>query len=180
MIRQGGFYAGVGSRETPSDVLELMTSLAAALERAGMILRSGGAGGADTAFEAGVSDPANRIIYIPWKGFSGRGDELNVVSSYTAAHAEIAARNHPRWGFCGRGAKALHTRNVAQVLGDDCKTPSEFVICWTVTGGPHGGTGQAIRIALEAGIPVLNLRLEEALCAAQAYLETGELSYEQE
>jgi hypothetical protein len=180
MIRPGGFYAGVGSRETPTDILELMTKLASALERDGMILRSGGADGADTAFEAGVSDPENRIIYIPWKGFSGRGDELNVVSSYTAAHAKIAAEAHPNWGFCRRGARALHTRNVAQVLGDDCETPSEFVICWTVTGGAHGGTGQAIRIADKAGIPVLNLRLDEAREAAESYLETGELSYERE
>ena len=180
MIRKGGFYAGIGSRGTPADVLELMTSLSAALERDGMILRTGGAEGADMAFEAGISDPANRIIYIPWKGFSGRGDELNVVSSYTAVHAEIAAGAHPRWGFCGRGARALHTRNVAQVLGDDCETPSEFVICWTVTGGAHGGTGQAIRIAEGAGIPVVNLRLEEARSAAEAYLETGELNYERE
>jgi predicted Rossmann fold nucleotide-binding protein DprA/Smf involved in DNA uptake len=41
------FYAGIGSRETPPDILEWMTSLAANLETMNYVLRSGGAQGAD-------------------------------------------------------------------------------------------------------------------------------------
>jgi len=63
-------YAGIGSRETPEDICALMTQIARALEERGFRLRSGGAGGADLAFEHGTSKPDQREIYIPWKGFN--------------------------------------------------------------------------------------------------------------
>lgn len=47
-------YAGIGSRETPRSILDLMTAIARKLEALGYTLRSGGATGADTAFEEGV------------------------------------------------------------------------------------------------------------------------------
>ena len=40
-------YAGIGSRETPDQVLQIMTDLAVALAKEKFTLRSGGAGGAD-------------------------------------------------------------------------------------------------------------------------------------
>ena len=47
-------YAGIGSRKTPPHVLAAMTQIAEALAERGYILRSGGAGGADSAFEKGA------------------------------------------------------------------------------------------------------------------------------
>ena len=61
------------------------------------------------------------------------------------------------------GVKKLHTRNVAQVLGDDCSSPADAVICWTPDGSDSGGTGQAIRIAWAYNIRVFNLHDEEIL-----------------
>lgn len=52
------YYAGIGSRNFPAAVLENMTKIAARLEKAGYTLRSGGAGGADTAFSLGVEAAA--------------------------------------------------------------------------------------------------------------------------
>ena len=46
-------YAGVGSRATPEPVLDLMRRCATRLEVLGYTLRSGGANGAETAFEEG-------------------------------------------------------------------------------------------------------------------------------
>jgi hypothetical protein len=178
LIAQGAFYAGIGSRKTPPDILGVMRRMAAILERDGMILRSGGAPGADAAFEEGVSDPANKVICLPWKGFSDRWDELSTVHSYSEEHARIAEETHPAWWRCGRGAKALHIRNVAQVLGGDCRTPSRFVLCWTPTGTAQGGTGQAIRIAWKHKVPVINLQTQSGFEAAERYLDTGELTYE--
>jgi len=40
-----GYYAGIGSRETPEDVLKYMTRVARGLDRKGYRLRSGGAKG---------------------------------------------------------------------------------------------------------------------------------------
>lgn len=60
------FYTGVGNRDTPHEYLEKMTALASLLEKEGCILRSGGAEGADTAFENGVRSLYNKEIYLPW------------------------------------------------------------------------------------------------------------------
>ncbi len=56
------FYTGVGNRDTPHEYLEKMTVLASLLEKEGCILRSGGAEGADTAFENGVRSLYNKEI----------------------------------------------------------------------------------------------------------------------
>jgi predicted Rossmann fold nucleotide-binding protein DprA/Smf involved in DNA uptake len=41
------YYAGIGSRETPKDICDIMTQLAIKLANNGWVLRSGGAKGAD-------------------------------------------------------------------------------------------------------------------------------------
>jgi hypothetical protein len=40
------YYAGIGSRETPKDILDLISKIAIKLESLGYTLRSGGADGA--------------------------------------------------------------------------------------------------------------------------------------
>lgn len=146
------YYTGVGSRETPPDVLGRMTKIARYLDGKGFTLRSGHAPGADTAFEDGAR--AWREIWLPWRGFNGS------KSPFFPPHPdaiETAKRHHPAWSRCSYRAQLLHGRNAHQVLGADLQTPSEFVICWTKDGGPTGGTGTAIRIATASKIPVFNL-----------------------
>ena len=60
LAAQPKVYAGIGSRETPDTVLAILEALATVLARAGFVLRSGGAPGADTACEAG-SDRAGGV-----------------------------------------------------------------------------------------------------------------------
>ena len=50
------YYAGVGSRETPLHICELMTQIAKKLSSLGWVCRSGGAEGADLAFMRGLQD----------------------------------------------------------------------------------------------------------------------------
>ena len=142
------FYAGIGSRETPADILTLMTSIAREAAADGYILRSGAAQGADSAFEAGAGDA--KEIWLPWRGFNNHPSRL-----LPSAEAFILAEKfHPAWERCSPAARKLHARNCHQVLGADLATPVEFVICWTKDGRASGGTGQAIRIAQARGIPV--------------------------
>jgi len=156
------YYAGIGSRETPKDVCAKMTKLAKYLAERKYILRSGGAEGADLAFEKGVWVQRLKEIYLPWKGFNDSKSELYTSSKEAE---EIAIQFHPRWHLLKSGGKKLQTRNVHQVLGKDLKTPSKFVICWTSDGKASGGTGQAIRIANAHQIPVFNLyNLAEEIC----------------
>ena len=70
---------------------------------------------------------------------------------------KIAAQFHPAWDKCSPAAKRLHGRNCFQVLGPNLNTPSTMLICWTKGGMGRGGTGQAIRICREWGIPVFDL-----------------------
>ena len=47
------YYAGIGSRNTPKEVLDVFESIGKYLALQGFVLRSGGADGADRAFERG-------------------------------------------------------------------------------------------------------------------------------
>ena len=58
-------YAGIGSRETPIEVQSKMSKVAKMLEDKGYTLRSGGADGADFAFEKGLGKISkNKEIYL--------------------------------------------------------------------------------------------------------------------
>lgn len=145
------YYAGIGSRETPQEFLDLFTRVAKYLSGKDCVLRSGGAKGSDKAFESGA---IHKEIYLPWKGFEGNDSDLIVKDEKKAF--EIAEKYHPRWNYLSQGAKLLQARNSHQILGKDLNSPSDFVICWTKGGKGNGGTGQAIRIAKDYNIPVFD------------------------
>ncbi|KKL28628.1 hypothetical protein LCGC14_2373270, partial [marine sediment metagenome] len=75
----------------------------------------------------------------------------------------MAAQFHPAWRACTPTARKFHARNCYQVLGNDLKTPADFIVCWTPNGKQIGGTGQALRIAREYKIPVINFGSEDLL-----------------
>ena len=77
---------------------------------------------------------------------------------YNTKANEIAAKFHPNWHNLKPTVRQLHSRNVGQVLGQDLKIPSSFVLCWTKNGSGSGGTGQAVRIAHHYNVPVVNIR----------------------
>lgn len=152
------YYTGIGSRSTPEDILKIMTKIATYFSRHNDLwtLRSGGAKGADKAFEDGAD--LKDIYYA--KDAQGDKDA-----------ARIAEEHHPAWNRCSPYAKMLHTRNVYQILGKELDKPSKFVVCWTPDGCTSsigrsiktGGTGTAISIAHSFNVPVYNLKLKEHL-----------------
>lgn len=187
-------YTGVGSRSTPKKIYEMMVEVAYKLSGQGYTLRSGAAEGADTAFEIGVvkwflengeSYPAPASlaqIYIPWSGFADVDEDykdwykvLDRLPNKDKAQ-EIASQIHPAWDKCSRGAKALHTRNVYQVLGTNLTSPSNFLICWAEVdkqGKPKGGTRTAWMLG-EQYIGVekcFNLYFDEHRKRVEAWLE---------
>jgi len=147
-------YAGIGSRKTPIDMQEKMTEIAERLSRSNYILNSGGAPGADTAFELGAS---RKQIFLPWDGFNGRKENGKdyIVPTYNQSLIELF---HPKFHALRESARKLMSRNSYQVLGRDLTTPVDFVLCWIQDGNPSGGTGQACRIAKHFNIPVFNLK----------------------
>jgi len=161
-------YAGIGSRKTPQNILNIMTKLATKLEQKGYTLNSGGAKGADEYFEKGVQ--SNKNIFIPWLGFNGifEGIVHNPNSNIGIKATKLAIETHPRPHKLTKESLKLMARNCYQILGEDLKTPVDFVICWTPCGMEYehqrtiysGGTSQAISIASNLGIPVINLKNE--------------------
>jgi hypothetical protein len=154
------FYTGVGSRSTPENILLVMSKLAQMLGWGGWTLRSGGAEGADSAFEYGASlAEGKREIY--------RASDAN------KAAMDLAATIHPAWHKCYNFAKQLHARNCFQVLGRDLKTPSKFLVCWTLNGADTGGTRTAIVLARNNGIDVFNLGIQSHLDHILKYMEAN-------
>lgn len=178
------YYAGIGSRKTPADVLELMGNAAGYLESEGLILRSGGAEGADSAFFRGLKDERKSRIYIPWpgfQGFSGKDREVYSLDAIDPRHIraaiEIAQHHHPAWDNLSNSVKRLMTRNVMQVLGHQLNEPAAFVLCWTPNGSGSGGTGMAIRVADHFNVPVFDLgkvSLDQASTAIQEIIHEHE------
>jgi len=157
-------YAGVGSRNTPQNILDIMTKTAIFLEKRGYTLRSGGAKGADLAFENGVKELK----------------EIYYAKDATEQSLIIAERYHPQWHRMGTYAKKLHGRNSFQILGKHLNDPVDFVICWTPDGCEHhidrkittGGTGTAISIASNSKIKIYNLYNEESINDLRTLLRT--------
>lgn len=162
------YYTGVGSRKTPQEVLDILEDLAKTLSSMSVVLRSGGADGADSAFERGCDaiNPKNKEIYLPWPGFNKRDSLL----FYNLDAYDIAKTIIPHWNSLSKNVKKLHARNIHQVLGKNLDSPSSFLICWTPDGANSenlctqetGGTRTAIILADRYKIPIFNLfRLNE-------------------
>lgn len=161
-------YAGVGSRETPDNVLDVMFKIGKSFAQKGLLLRSGGAEGADIAFEDGCDAGRGRKEIFYAKNNKG----CIVEERFFAQALQMASQVHPNWGACSEYARRLHARNCFQVLGKELNDPADFVVCWTKDGGPTGGTGQAIRLAISKQIPIYNLYNEKDLVALREMYKT--------
>lgn len=191
-------YSGIGSRETPDEVLGVMEDAAFRLARIGFTLRSGKAAGADAAFQLGaqryhalfpdISYSKIAEIYIPWKGFKG-GDGLSDLydilpdvldkqyPGYDEMRWEWVKEVHGGWEKLSQGARKLHERNVHQLfgpnLGDAYVNQSKFVLYYapeTRTGNPKGGTATAVNLAKKQGIRTLNLLKEDNWVVLENFL----------
>ena len=135
------YFAGIGSRTTPKEVLEFMERFARVLNNQGYILRSGGADGADKAFERGA----------------GNKKEIFRPHDATPEAMEIASKVHPAWHNCKDYVRKLHGRNAQIIFGRALDKPVEFVVAWTPGGKKVGGTAVGINLAENHRIKVYNL-----------------------
>lgn len=168
------YYAGIGARETPENIQEILSQIAENLANQGYVLRSGGAPGSDSAFERGCDKASGqKEIFLPWKGFEGRTSSLYLPWNIPQNLVDIASKIYPAWDLVSQGVQKMHARNVQQILGElpGVSEPSSFVICWT--GRPRssiGGTVFGITLAEQRGIPVFNLYEEGALQRFRKFL----------
>lgn len=143
-----GIYAGIGSRSTPSDILSIMNEIGSKLGQLGWILRSGGALGADTAFELGCLRAGGQKEIFK--------SEDAKKWAFEEARKHIPS-NRPPFGSWKPYVQGLIARNMMQILGRDGDQPVKLVMCWTMAKKQGGGTGYAIRCAEAHDIPVFNL-----------------------
>lgn len=176
------YYTGIGSRDTPQEVLELMKKLAFTLALKGWILRSGGADGADSYFEKGFDEAwclrnypdtlgeSGKEIYIPWNGFNNRFHDKWKVHCFLDLSSDVRKQAYnlvrqipPAPDKLSKGVKLLHSRNMMQVLGKDLATSSKFLVCWAPVIGDTitGGTRTAYELAKMNGIQCFNLNVQE-------------------
>ena len=181
-----GCYTGVGSRDTPEDIRQLMRAAATRLALLGWVLRSGGADGADSAFEEGVGVAAaiddrvdiaaSKQIFLPWRGFNANRSALYNIPP---AVFEIAKAVHPNWVNLKPAVQKLHARNAQQVLGLGLTERSAFCICWTkdqaidakTCSSRTGGTGTAIKLCTVNDVPVLNIARQDHLLVVRSIVD---------
>jgi len=164
----GKYYTGIGSRAAPGYILDMMKEIGTMNALKGHILRSGGAGGADTAFENGHKQVTSdhMEIYIHKEGFMGRSSKESCVYLGTCINSMILAKKHylpPKeapwatWDKMKSYTKGLMARNGYQVLGRNLDTPSIYTVCWTKDAEHVGGTRQAMYVSEAYDVPVYNL-----------------------
>ena len=169
-----GYFTGVGSRETPDDIVATMEQIAQELSQMGYILRSGHSGPADMAFEKGANSPDSEI-YVPWASFNKDVPIIGtkIIPDYNIQSENIAMRMHPNWNVCIDSSKRLLNRNGYQVLGRDLKTRSKFVIGYTPGGQSGGGTGHTLRVSRHFNIPTFDLGSPRGMENLMRYAESN-------
>jgi hypothetical protein len=193
---------GVGSRETPEPICNVMSIFAAVTYSLGYGWRSGGAAGADEAFEEGVLTHPHYIpgtcledltfrAYLPWDGFEPiPGGPVKKFQDFSKGYIdstrltkyrdaqELATFVHPMGDGIRerRGIWAMHTRNMFQSLGDDLQSPSYRLYCWAKPSKDgkslQGGTRSAWEIAGKNRIPTINLFHDYPLTRTLEFLES--------
>lgn len=150
-------YAGIGARNTPPEVLAQMKAIAEELSKfTNVVLRTGGAIGADNAFLEGIHAGCGTYeLYLPWPRYNGHTEAT--LKNPTDVAVYNVAQYVPHWDYCRESVRNLHGGNMHIILGDTLDNPADFVICYTPSGKPTGGTGIAMNIATAYGIPVFNL-----------------------
>lgn len=201
------YYSGIGSRETPPEVIGIMEDAGFRLARCGFTLRSGKAGGADEAFQVGMQKYYESLdngkqeeyrthlaeIYIPWDGFASDNDNLwdfwdypldyldYLIPDQKVVREALVEEIHPNFEALKRkrGAFALHSRNVHQVLGANILDPRPSAFCLYYAkedrnGNPKGGTATAVNLARKYGVRVLNLNTPDKLALLERFLRSLE------
>lgn len=177
----------IGSRETPFEIFRLTVKLTYCLVEEGYAIYSGGCPlGMDKAAYLGMSrhktsDRSRHRIYIGWNGLDNlyHDPDQGIIdptrSPYYEKASELAEQARGGWYGLRKGGIALHSRNPFQVLGDDLNSPTDFVVCWAPLKkdgvNVTGGTGTAVRIALDRDIPVYNLIHSDVEASVREYID---------
>ena len=158
-------YTGIGSRNITFKEEQSILRVSSGLKERGYIVYSGNADGSDITFQKGSDGQC--VIYLPWKNFNKQNYNINKSIKYFVPYSEdgeLAIKKFhpcPKYILSKRPLTNLMVRNYHQINGYEDFPITKFVICCATVdsnGDVIGGTGQAVKIALDMGIPVVNIR----------------------
>lgn len=190
----------VGSRKTPLMHCELLRRFAYQVARRGGVVWTGDALRADEYSYRGVREyiqdaeieysdamrlarvfmatdvSENCYAGVPYEHMKGHFDHCRAGPRILRwRHARlIAADIHPVWDKLDQWSKALHARNIFQVLGQDLDLPTDLAVFYAEPkSGPFvaGGTNTAIQCAREHGIPLINLWYPETMIDFEEWVQ---------
>lgn len=162
--------AGIGTRHPPTDDADLnetMRVFCYFAVKMGWHLRSGAAIGMDSWFERLWDN--NKEIFIAKERISGKRHGYD-GANFIEGPQEVAAFNimkhiHPKGSKLKGIAKAMHTRNIFQILGEDLNTPADLIVYYAKFDDEGaeitGGTRTAVVLGKQRGINEFNLILPD-------------------
>ena len=150
---------GIGSRKTSQPACLELKAVGVWVQKNGHQGRSGHAEAADWAFECGCVKSCE--VFLPWPGFNTELAMCGVpiVVEETEELNDLVRKYHPAPQHLKRGGWALMRRNCCQVLGKTLDKKSDATVYYAP--GDKGGTGFAVRMSKDLGIPCLNMALPE-------------------
>lgn len=156
-------YAGIGASDITLRESYAIECVATHLAKNRMMLYSGHLPGAGYSFEIGA-EVNHSVVFLPWKHFNGkvkcRTDQVAVTGEDRQSRSSVSMY-HPNPKRLSKGAMSCMACHWNLVMGHGGYPPVSFVLCCaTPTKGGHvvGSTGQAVRIAKDNDILVINIR----------------------
>jgi len=170
-------YTGVGSRNTPPNILKLMELIGESFAHRGFKLRTGDAAGADSAFRTGAIKRLTEVnklpvaeakklveVYAPSMKTGTLGPyERKPDPDLLGRLRLIANEFHPNPNALKGYGRSLMERNALQIFGPRLDDPVDFLVGMLkpmhlrTKPTDVGGTGQAYRIAMKNNIPIFDL-----------------------
>jgi len=161
-------YAGIGDTDITKTEEDMIYSTASMLASEGFVCYSGNALGADITFQRGSGNRC--VVMLPWRTYNLEhyipptalaayclGDHPDGLASLKKYH-----RNPDKLNTWGK--RAMICRDHFQVHGYETWPRVKFVLCCATPladGTVKGGTNQAVAIAKDLKIPVVNIRTAE-------------------
>jgi hypothetical protein len=157
-------YALLLDNKTPEDVIARVATVIKKLEKQGYTLRTSINSPILKGLEAQVT---RKEIYLPWKDFENHTSELCWSTPRSDA---IAQQAQPAYNSLNKGVKKILSMNARVICGNKMVSPCLFLLTWSLDGAENEGNvrsttgfmGHPITIASRLGVPVINLKHENA------------------
>lgn len=149
-------YCATGNMEIGMKVKNILVEIGRVLALNGYTLRSGGAPGAESAFEEGCdSVGGKKEIYLPFEGYNNKTTGVVTDMTNEEEAIKIAQRYYLLWFKLSNKVKQMLTRYSWAVLGRNLDDPVDFVIAYIREDGKT--TEQVVRVANGSNITVYNI-----------------------